>query len=240
MACPFCATGQGGLQRNLSTAEIVEQVRLAARAARDGAMGEPGRLSNVVFMGMGEPLANYKRVLAAVKLITAPAPHGLGHLRAVGDRVDRRAGAGDRAADRGEAAGAAGGVAAHAGRRTARHAGAGERPLEDRRGAPRRARLRRHHRPPGVDRVRADPGHQRPAVAGRHARRAAARAPRPAGARQPDPAQPDAGQRSGTPRPSRCRTSSSGGSAPRASPARCGTPAARRSPPPAASWPPRN
>ncbi len=78
MACPFCATGQGGLQRNLSTAEIVEQVRLAARAARDGALGEPGRLSNVVFMGMGEPLANYKRVLAAVKMITAPAPDGLG------------------------------------------------------------------------------------------------------------------------------------------------------------------
>jgi 23S rRNA (adenine2503-C2)-methyltransferase len=78
MACPFCATGQGGLQRNLSTAEIVEQVRLAARAARDGALGEPGRLSNVVFMGMGEPLANYKRVVAAVKMITAPAPDGLG------------------------------------------------------------------------------------------------------------------------------------------------------------------
>ena len=41
MACPFCATGQGGLQRNLSTAEIVEQVRQAAAAARDGALGEP-------------------------------------------------------------------------------------------------------------------------------------------------------------------------------------------------------
>ena len=78
MACPFCATGQGGLQRNLSTGEIVEQVRLAARWPRDGALGEPGRLSNVVFMGMGEPLANYKRVLAAVRMITAPAPPGLG------------------------------------------------------------------------------------------------------------------------------------------------------------------
>ena len=78
MACPFCATGQGGLQRNLSTAEIVEQVRLAARAARDGALGTPGRLSNVVFMGMGEPLANYRRVLAAVRMITAAGPNGLG------------------------------------------------------------------------------------------------------------------------------------------------------------------
>ncbi|GAA2000936.1 23S rRNA (adenine(2503)-C(2))-methyltransferase RlmN [Nakamurella flavida] len=78
MACPFCATGQGGLQRNLSTGEIVEQVRLAAKAARDGALGHPGRLSNIVFMGMGEPMANYNRVLAAVKMITAPAPQGLG------------------------------------------------------------------------------------------------------------------------------------------------------------------
>lgn len=57
MACPFCATGQLGLTRNLSTAEIVDQVRRAARALRDGEVaGGPGRLSNVVFMGMGEPL----------------------------------------------------------------------------------------------------------------------------------------------------------------------------------------
>lgn len=78
MACPFCATGQGGLQRNLSTAEIVEQVRQAAREARDGALGEQARLSHVVFMGMGEPLANYRRVVAAVRRITEPAPDGLG------------------------------------------------------------------------------------------------------------------------------------------------------------------
>jgi 23S rRNA (adenine2503-C2)-methyltransferase len=78
MACPFCATGQGGLQRNLSTGEIVEQVRQAAAAARDGVLGAPARLSNVVFMGMGEPLANYKRVIAAVRRITAPSPDGLG------------------------------------------------------------------------------------------------------------------------------------------------------------------
>jgi 23S rRNA (adenine2503-C2)-methyltransferase len=78
MACPFCATGQGGLQRNLSTGEIVEQVRQAAAAARDGVLGAPARLSNVVFMGMGEPLANYKRVVAAVRRITTPAPDGLG------------------------------------------------------------------------------------------------------------------------------------------------------------------
>jgi 23S rRNA (adenine2503-C2)-methyltransferase len=75
MACPFCATGQGGLTRNLSTAEILEQVRAAAAAMRDE---HDGRLSNIVFMGMGEPLANYNRVLAAVQRIIAPAPHGFG------------------------------------------------------------------------------------------------------------------------------------------------------------------
>lgn len=75
MACPFCATGQGGLTRNLSTAEIVEQVRTAARTMRDD-FG--GRLSNIVFMGMGEPLANYNRVIAAVRRIIEPPPNGFG------------------------------------------------------------------------------------------------------------------------------------------------------------------
>jgi 23S rRNA (adenine2503-C2)-methyltransferase len=79
MACPFCATGQGGLDRNLSAAEIIDQVRSAAAALRDGDVaGGPGRLSNVVFMGMGEPLANYNRVVTAVRRITAPPPFGLG------------------------------------------------------------------------------------------------------------------------------------------------------------------
>jgi 23S rRNA (adenine2503-C2)-methyltransferase len=75
MACPFCATGQGGLTRNLSTAEIVEQVRAAALALRDDC-GD--RLSNVVFMGMGEPLANYARVLAAVRRITGSSEKSSG------------------------------------------------------------------------------------------------------------------------------------------------------------------
>ena len=75
MACPFCATGQGGLTRNLSTGEIVEQVRAAAAAMRDEF---DGRLSNVVFMGMGEPLANYNRVLAAVHRIIDAPPNGFG------------------------------------------------------------------------------------------------------------------------------------------------------------------
>jgi 23S rRNA (adenine2503-C2)-methyltransferase len=75
MACPFCATGQGGLDRNLSTAEILEQVRAGAAALRDE-FGD--RLSNVVFMGMGEPLVNYARVLSAVRRITEQPPHGFG------------------------------------------------------------------------------------------------------------------------------------------------------------------
>jgi 23S rRNA (adenine2503-C2)-methyltransferase len=66
MGCTFCATGQGGFSRHLSTGEIVEQVVVAARAAL------PRRLSNIVFMGMGEPLANYDRVLAAVRRINGP------------------------------------------------------------------------------------------------------------------------------------------------------------------------
>jgi 23S rRNA (adenine2503-C2)-methyltransferase len=75
MACPFCATGQGGLDRNLSTAEILEQVRAGAAALRDD-FGD--RLSNVVFMGMGEPLANYARVVDAVRRITEQPPQGFG------------------------------------------------------------------------------------------------------------------------------------------------------------------
>ena len=78
MACPFCATGQAGLTRNLSTGEIVEQVVTAARQMARGDLGEPGRLSNVVFMGMGEPLANYNSLLAALHRLIDPPPHGLG------------------------------------------------------------------------------------------------------------------------------------------------------------------
>lgn len=79
MACPFCATGQAGLTRNLSTAEIVEQVVAGARVlARGDVPGGRARVSNVVFMGMGEPLANYNRVIAAVRRLVEPTPAGLG------------------------------------------------------------------------------------------------------------------------------------------------------------------
>jgi 23S rRNA (adenine2503-C2)-methyltransferase len=79
MACPFCATGQAGLTRNLSTAEIVDQVVwFAGQTARGALPGCPDRLSRVVFMGMGEPLANYNRVRDAISRLTDPAPDGLG------------------------------------------------------------------------------------------------------------------------------------------------------------------
>ncbi len=79
MACPFCATGQGGLTRNMSTAEIVHQVVVAARAMASGEVaGGPGRLSNVVFMGMGEPLHAYAATVGAVRRLVDPAPDGLG------------------------------------------------------------------------------------------------------------------------------------------------------------------
>lgn len=88
MNCPFCATGQQGLTRNLSTAEIVEQVVAGARylqqmkgieQAEDGHEDtRPLRVSNIVFMGMGEALANYKRTMGAVHRLIDPAPEGLG------------------------------------------------------------------------------------------------------------------------------------------------------------------
>jgi 23S rRNA (adenine2503-C2)-methyltransferase len=74
VGCPFCATGELGFGRDLETAEIVDQVRHAAR--RLDAAGQ--RLTNVVFMGMGEPLLNLDRVLAAVDALNDPRRFGLG------------------------------------------------------------------------------------------------------------------------------------------------------------------
>ncbi|SDU82057.1 23S rRNA (adenine(2503)-C(2))-methyltransferase RlmN [Arcanobacterium phocae] len=78
MACPFCATGQAGLTRNLSAGEIVEQLRQARQLAEEGIFGEPVRVTNVVFMGMGEPLANFPAVRDALHRMIEPAPEGFG------------------------------------------------------------------------------------------------------------------------------------------------------------------
>ena len=79
MNCPFCATGQAGLTRNLTAGEITAQVVAAAKICESGEIeGGPIRLSNVVFMGMGEPLANYNAVLQSIRNITSATPDGLG------------------------------------------------------------------------------------------------------------------------------------------------------------------
>ena len=65
MGCKFCATGQAGLTRHLSPGEILEQIAHARRRAR------PSRVTNIVFMGMGEPLANYERLWASIERINS-------------------------------------------------------------------------------------------------------------------------------------------------------------------------
>ena len=71
--CPFCATGQQGYERNLAVSEICDQVLYFARR-----LGDKGTISNVVFMGMGEPFANYLDVMSAVEHLNAPWGFGLG------------------------------------------------------------------------------------------------------------------------------------------------------------------
>lgn len=85
MNCPFCATGQAGLTRNMSSAEIIDQIVQANAAIAAGELGgkkrgetTPERVSNIVFMGMGEPLANYNRVMDALRTMVEPQPNGLG------------------------------------------------------------------------------------------------------------------------------------------------------------------
>ena len=86
MNCPFCATGQEGLTRNLTTAEIVEQVVAGVRMLRSGQIrgvdaddqASAVGVSNVVFMGMGEALANYRQAINAIKRLVAAPPEGLG------------------------------------------------------------------------------------------------------------------------------------------------------------------
>ena len=74
VGCPFCATGELGFGRDLETAEIVDQVRHASRR-----LATTGRhLTNIVFMGMGEPLLNLDRVLEAVAILSDPGAFGLG------------------------------------------------------------------------------------------------------------------------------------------------------------------
>jgi 23S rRNA (adenine2503-C2)-methyltransferase len=77
VGCPFCATGQSGYVRNLTSGEIVEQVLYFARQLRESEQ----RVSNVVFMGMGEPLLNYDATWQAVETLTDSRGYNLGARR---------------------------------------------------------------------------------------------------------------------------------------------------------------
>jgi 23S rRNA (adenine2503-C2)-methyltransferase len=78
--CAFCATGAQGFNRNLTSAEIVGQVWHAIRELPRRHNGEPA-VSNVVFMGMGEPLANYRNVVAVLQLLVSDWSYGLSRRR---------------------------------------------------------------------------------------------------------------------------------------------------------------
>ena len=82
MNCPFCATGQAGLTRNMSAAEIVDQIVRANKVIAEGGLGkarhDDERVNNIVFMGMGEPLANYNKLMSAIRTMVAAQPEGLG------------------------------------------------------------------------------------------------------------------------------------------------------------------
>ena len=137
VACPFCATGELGFMRDLETAEIVDQVRFWQRRLT----AEERHVTNVVFMGMGEPLLNTDAVIEAAAALTRPealrpwrAPHH--------DQHERRA-AGHGAADRAAAAVHARRLAAQRAAGAARRAGATQPALPGGRRRRRRRPLRR-------------------------------------------------------------------------------------------------
>ncbi len=85
IGCPFCATGQQGFERNLSPGEIIDQALYFAwylqgknKENDAGRANKPERVSNIVFMGMGEPLANYDNLWQAIEILNSPECFGLG------------------------------------------------------------------------------------------------------------------------------------------------------------------
>ena len=198
----------------------------------------PGRVSNVVFMGMGEPLANYKAVIGAVRRLTDPAPAGLGmSARGVTVSTVGLVPRMNQLTDEGIPVTLA--LSLHAPDDELRNELV---PINTRFSVAETVaaawNYAAHDQAPGLHRVRHDARHQRPGLAGRPARRGAQRLRRLGlGARQPDPAQPHARARSG-PRPTRpTSASSSAGSSRTASRPPSATPAAARSTAPADSWP---
>ena len=227
VGCAFCASGRLGLRRDLTAEEIVDQVLHFARVLRDEG---DRRVTNVVFMGMGEPFHNYDETLRACRLLNDPqgfGARGAGHLR-----LHRRRGAGDRPVRRGAAAAQPGGEPARGDRRAARPARAAQPAVPARRRVRRVRAVREGHAAQADVRVRRPARRQRHARAGGGA--GAAPAP-PALPPQPDRLQRDrrrvlaAGARRdrGAARPARAY---------RRERHRAATPRAATSRPPAASW----
>ena len=223
-------------------AEIVDQVRSAAAAMRDGALpGGPGRLSNVVFMGMGEPLANYKRVVDGGAAHHRPGAGRPRHLAALRHGLHGRAGARPSASSPTRACRSASRCrctppTTSCATRSCRSTTAGR--------SPRCSTAARHYADTTGRRVSIeyalirDVNDQpwRADLLGKLLRKHLG----PAGARQPDPAEPDAGQRVG--RQPEARASDEfvrPGQRRGRRRALSATPAARRSPRPAGSWPPK-
>jgi 23S rRNA (adenine2503-C2)-methyltransferase len=75
IGCPFCATGQQGFERNLTSGEIIDQVLNCGRYLQDT---NSGKITNIVFMGMGEPFANYDALWQAIERLNSEDMFGLG------------------------------------------------------------------------------------------------------------------------------------------------------------------
>ena len=225
MGCTFCATGQAGFEQHLSATEIVEQVVRAQHAS-------PQRVTNVVYMGMGEPLANFDPVWASI--VQVHERLGISARRITVSTVGVVPGM--RRLATASAAGDPRRLPPRSRRRAAPPARPPRRPVPDRRGARRGGRGRGGEGPAGDVRVRGDPGRERQPHPGRRGQGGSwppgrgGRRPR-----EPDPAEPDRGVPGpGPPRLASC-TSSPGGSRPTGWPPRCGGTAGPTSTPPAGS-----
>ena len=161
MGCVFCATGQAGFDRNLTTGEIVAQIIGFAREPADAGAQ---RLTNVVFMGMGEPMANYRAVWQAVETLTIPRASNMaarhitistvGHIPGIRKLADETLQVGPRR------------IAARAGRGAARAADPDGAPLSAARHHRRVPRLHRQDAPPRDVRVLPDGRRERLAGTG--------------------------------------------------------------------------
>lgn len=83
VGCPFCATGLSGFRRNLTAGEIVDQYLIMQKALEDGFLKDftsHERISRIVFMGMGEPLLNYKEVLKSIAILNEEIGIGMRHI----------------------------------------------------------------------------------------------------------------------------------------------------------------